>query len=59
MIASAMIIPFAIIMGHFRGIPWGWRLIDCSFGVAGFIPFWFCGKYARQLELLQRSPGRH
>jgi hypothetical protein len=37
MIACALVIPFAFIAGHFRSIPIGWRLIDCSFGVAGFL----------------------
>jgi hypothetical protein len=37
MIACALVIPFAFIAGHFRGIPIGWRLIDCSFGVFGFL----------------------
>jgi hypothetical protein len=37
MIACVLVIPFAFIAGHFRGIPIGWRLIDCSFGVIGFL----------------------
>ncbi|MEO6404680.1 MAG: hypothetical protein ABIY51_11130 [Ferruginibacter sp.] len=37
MIASVLIFPLAFIAGHFRGIPLGWRFIDCSFGVIGFI----------------------
>lgn len=36
MIACLLIFPLAFIAGHFRGIPLGWRLIDCSFGVVGF-----------------------
>lgn len=42
MIACVLIIPFAFIAGHFRGIPIGWRLIDCSFGVIGIIPLSIC-----------------
>lgn len=38
LIACAMVIPLALIAGPIRGIPWGWRLIDCSFGVFGAIP---------------------
>lgn len=41
MIASVLVIPFAFIAGHFRGIPIGWRLIDCSFGVFGFALLYF------------------
>src|SRR5689334_17760483 len=33
MIACILIIPFAFIAGQFRGIPFWWRLIDCSFGI--------------------------
>jgi hypothetical protein len=38
MIACVMVIPLAVICGALRGIPWYWRLIDCSFGVFGLIP---------------------
>lgn len=36
-IASFLVIPFALVMGGVRGIPIGWRLIDCTFGIAGLI----------------------
>jgi hypothetical protein len=38
MIACLLIIPFALIAGHFRGIPFWWRLGDCSFGIIGLLP---------------------
>jgi len=38
MIACVMVIPLALICGPIRGIPLGWRLLDCSFGVAGLVP---------------------
>ena len=38
MIACALVIPFALIAGHMRGLPFWWQLVDCSFGVIGFIP---------------------
>jgi hypothetical protein len=38
MIACLLVVPLALICGPIRGIPWGWRLIDCSFGVFGWIP---------------------
>ncbi len=50
MIACVLVIPYALIFGAVRGIPIWWRLIDCSFGVFGFIPLWFCRKWARELE---------
>jgi hypothetical protein len=42
MIACVLIIPFAFIAGHLRGIHVGWRLIDCAFGVIGIIPLSIC-----------------
>jgi hypothetical protein len=50
MIACVLIIPFAIVAGHCRGIPFMWRLIDCSFGVVGLIPLGICLKKIKQLE---------
>lgn len=55
MIACAMVIPWALIMGGVRGIPFGWRLIDCSFGVVGIVPLWFCWRAARELGELEKS----
>ncbi len=51
-IACILIIPFALIAGHFRGIPFGWRLIDCSFGMIGILPLNICLKKIKQLELI-------
>ena len=50
LIACALVIPYALVFGGLRGIPVWWRLIDCSFGVLGFIPLWFCRKWTRELE---------
>ena len=49
MIACALVVPFALSMGAVREIPIGWRLIDCSFGVAGIIPLWFCHRGIKKL----------
>lgn len=49
MIACALVVPFALVMGGVRGIPFGWRLIDCSFGIFGIIPLWFCRRLIKQL----------
>lgn len=49
LIACVLVIPFALVLGAVRGIPLWWRLIDCSFGVLGFIPLWFCRKWALEL----------
>lgn len=53
MISCALVIPYAMICGGVRGIPFSWRLIDCSFGVVGFIPLWFCWKWTGELERMK------
>ncbi len=50
MIACVLVIPFALVFGSVRGIPFWWRLIDCSFGVFGFIPLYFCRKWVLEIE---------
>lgn len=50
LIACAGVIPLALIAGAVRGIPLGWRLIDCSFGVFGCIPLLVCQREIRKLE---------
>jgi hypothetical protein len=50
LIACALVIPYALIFGALRGIPFWWRLIDCSFGVFGAVPLWFCRRWAMELE---------
>jgi hypothetical protein len=45
LIACLLILPFAMFAGHLRGIPFWWRLIDCSFGVFGFAVLWPCYRY--------------
>ena len=50
LIACVLIIPLALIAGSLRGIPIEWRLIDCSFGVFGFIPLWICYVKTKQIS---------
>ena len=50
LIACALVVPWAFAFGGLRGIPLAWRLIDCAFGVFGFIPLWLCRRWARELE---------
>lgn len=50
MIACLLVIPFALVAGHFRNIPLWWRLADCSFGVLGFILLFICIRLINQLE---------
>lgn len=55
LIACALVIPYAFVFGGFRGIPIWWRLVDCSFGIFGFIPLWFCRRWAIELEFACRD----
>lgn len=50
LLACLLIIPFALIAGHFRGIPLWWRLIDCSFGLIGILPLLVCLNLINKLE---------
>jgi hypothetical protein len=50
MIACMMVIPLALICGPIRGIPFGWQLIDCSFGVFGIIPLAIVWRMIRSLD---------
>jgi hypothetical protein len=50
LIACAGVIPLALIAGPVRGIPFGWRLIDCSFGVFGCLPLLVCRRSIGALE---------
>jgi len=52
MLACLLIIPFAIVAGHFRGIPFWWRFIDCSFGIIGLLPLNICYRKINDLEKL-------
>jgi hypothetical protein len=53
LIACAGVIPLALIAGHVRGIPPGWRLIDCSFGVIGCVPLLIIRRAIEELEAQQ------
>jgi len=44
-IACALVIPYALVFGAIRGIPFGWRLIDCAFGLAGYPVLTLCRRW--------------
>jgi len=50
MAACLLVVPTALIFGALRGIPWWWRLVDCSFGAFGVIPLWICRRLTLRLE---------
>jgi hypothetical protein len=56
MIACVLVIPLALIFGPLRGIPIGWQLIDCSFGVIGIIPLWLARHLTRKLTCMTEQP---
>ena len=55
MLACVAVFPLAFIAGAIRGIPMYWRLIDCSFGVIGFVPLRLC---YRKIVALARLSGK-
>ncbi|MBL7739212.1 MAG: hypothetical protein JNK14_08325 [Chitinophagaceae bacterium] len=50
MIACLLVIPFAVVAGHFRGIPLWWRFLDCLFGIIGLVPLGICLNQVHQME---------
>ena len=48
--ACVLVLPLALICGPIRGVPFFWRLIDCSFGVLGFPLLWYAERLTRQLR---------
>jgi hypothetical protein len=52
LIGCAGVIPLALIAGPIRGIPFPWRLIDCSFGILGSLPLFIC---ARSIIAIERG----
>jgi len=50
LIACAGVVPLALVAGAIRGIPFPWRLIDCTFGLLGAVPLLFARQSIRALE---------
>lgn len=55
LMGCVLVLPLALICGPLRGIPFHWRLIDCSFGVFGAVPLLYCLRLTRVLK--SREPG--
>jgi hypothetical protein len=51
-IACVGVLFLALIAGPVRGIPFYWRMIDCSFGVFGALPMMLC---LRDIKILEGS----
>jgi len=50
LIACASVVPLALVAGAARGIPFAWRLLDCSFGLGGAALLWPVRRAIRELE---------
>jgi len=50
LIGCCLVLPLALICGPLRGIPFYWRLIDCSFGVFGSLPLLYCLRLTRLIK---------
>ena len=50
MIACLLVLPLAFVCGPVRQIPFGWRCIDCSFGLVGIVPLYYVWRLTRSLE---------
>lgn len=59
LIACALVIPYALIFGAGRGIPFWWRLVDCSFGAFGAVPLRLCRRWTLELERQHRERGSY
>jgi hypothetical protein len=53
MLACALLIPWTLLMGVIRTIPWFWQLVDMSFGVFGFLPLWLVRRAILRLEAVE------
>ena len=54
-ITCLLIIPFALVAGHFRGLPLWWRLVDCSFGIIGLLPLIICLQKIKMIEAKEKE----
>ncbi len=57
LIGCLLVLPLALICGPLRGIPFYWRLIDCSFGVVGAIPLFYCLHLTCSMKTSAQTPG--
>ena len=54
-IACFMVFPLALIAGYIRKIPFYWQLIDCSFGVFGFILLYVIYRLIKDMEKMKTT----
>lgn len=49
MLACVLIIPWTLLFGAMRDIPFFWQLIDMSFGILGIVPLWMARRHILRL----------
>jgi hypothetical protein len=54
-ISCCAVVPMAMIAGPLRGIPFWWRIVDCSFGVFGLLPLIAVKWYLRRTPFSPES----
>ena len=59
LIGCLLVLPLALLCGPLRGIPFYWRLIDCSFGVFGAVPLLYCLRLTRLMKTELGAVGSH
>jgi len=52
MLACILVVPFALMAGSVRGIPLGWRMLDCLFGVIGLPVLYVCYNWIQKLAAM-------
>ena len=55
LILCTLVVVYAMVFGQMRGIPLGWRLIDCSFGVFGAVPLWLGRKWVGEIQTFRSA----
>jgi len=55
MMSCVAVLFLALIVGPLRDIPFYWQLIDCSFGLIGFIPLMICRRKIKQLSAMKSN----
>jgi hypothetical protein len=56
MVSCLAVLPFAFMAGGLRGIPFFWRIIDCSFGIFGALLLW---NIYTKITVLEKSYGTY
>ncbi|MFM7099557.1 MAG: hypothetical protein ACKOET_16720 [Verrucomicrobiota bacterium] len=50
LIAGALVVPWALAFGAWRGIPIWWRAINSLFGLGAMLPAWACLRWVGEPE---------